>query len=254
MIDFRCSVASRLGDEPMAGTAPTEQAWLFIEWSGSWGRHAVEDSRLPDVVRDALVARPERVQLIRRHGRSDGPGTQVFLAHAHPTGFDVWSAVLDRIDDIVDLDEIEMAPYAGLLWLVCTNGRRDRCCAEVGRPITAALAERWPEETWETTHLGGHRFSGTVLALPGGHTLGRLDARSAVAACADIEAGGVPVDVSRGRAGRAGVDQVRELHVLGGGNPDVDVVAVAGPALRQSCGDDTSKPTTRFEVRPTIGS
>ena len=121
--------------------------------------------------------------------------------------------------------------YDGPLWLVCTNGRRDRCCAEIGRPITAALAERWPEATWETTHLGGHRFSGTLLALPSGHTLGRLDVASAVEACAALEKGSVPVELSAAVPATP-AEQVRELHVLAGGDPDVDVVEVPAPPRR----------------------
>ena len=143
----------------------------------------------------------------------------------------------------------DWAAYDAPLWLVCTNGRRDRCCAEVGRPITAALAGRWPEATWETTHLGGHRFAGTLLALPSGHTLGRLDVASAVEACAILEKGSVPVEVSRGRAGLTPAEQVRELHALAGGDPDVDVVEVPAQPRRASCADLVEKPTTRWEVR-----
>ena len=93
-----------------------------------------------------------------------------------------------------------------------------------------------------------HRFSGTLLALPSGLTLGRLDTSTALAACEAVARGEVPSDVVRGRAGRPGVDQVRELHVLGGGDPAAQITAVAGPVRRQSCGDDKVKATTRFEV------
>jgi hypothetical protein len=141
-----------------------------------------------------------------------------------------------------------MAAYDAPLWLVCTNGKRDRCCAELGRPIAAALSEEWPEGTWETTHLGGHRFSGTLLALPSGITLGRLDTANAVAACRAVERGELPAGLVRGRAGRPGAEQVRELHVRDGGDPQAEIVAVEGPGRRQSCGDDKVKGTTRYEV------
>ncbi len=110
------------------------------------------------------------------------------------------------------------------------------------------LADRWPHETWETTHLGGHRFAGTLLALPSGQTLGRLTPDNAVAACAEVSAGGVPLALSRGRAGRGGAEQVRELHVLAGGRPDVEVREVVGPPRRQSCGDLAAKPSSTWRV------
>lgn len=63
--------------------------------------------------------------------------------------------------------------------LVCTQGTRDACCAVRGRPIVASLVREWPEEVWECTHLGGHRFSGTLLTLPEGACYGYLDAEHA---------------------------------------------------------------------------
>lgn len=254
--DFRCSVGSRDDGEPLAGTAPTDTALLFVEYPGAWGRQAVAESRLPEAVRTFLESLPgTRVQLIRRNGGVSGPGVRVFHASATNEGFAVRTVVLPDVGDLLTLDlERDLTDHEGRLWLVCTNGRRDRCCAEIGRPITAALAGRWPDETWETTHLGGHRFSGTLLALPSGHTLGRLTLDNAVEACAEVEAGGVPLPLSRGRAGRSGSEQVRELHVLAGGSPDDEVVEVRGPERRQSCGDLLIKSTSIFEVRPTIGS
>ncbi|GAB3776003.1 hypothetical protein FB382_004285 [Nocardioides ginsengisegetis] len=235
---YRCSAASALDAEPMAGTAPEDTAWLLVEYAGSWGRNAVADSRLPDGVREVLEgAVGVRVQLIRRHGGWAGPGVHVFAARLGATGR-VWGTVLERVDQVTDLDLGALArggdpglpAHEGPLWLLCTNGRRDRCCAEIGRPVAAALAERWPAATWETTHLGGHRFSGTLLALPSGVTLGRLDPDTAVEACAEIAAGGFPTANARGRAGLPAAAQVAELHVrtaLGlDGLHDLDDVSV----------------------------
>lgn len=250
MPDFRCSFASVEDAEPIIGTAPTDTEILLVECPGPWGREAVTDNRLPDVVREHLGSLDLKVFLLRRYDGSAGPGTRVFLASATADGYDVRGTVLDRPEDLIDLDLASMPAYDGPLWLVCTNGKRDRCCAELGRPIAGLLSQEWPEGTWETTHLGGHRFSGTLLALPSGITLGRLDTATALAACEAVDRGEVPVDWVRGRAGRPGVEQVRELHVLAGGDERDEIVAVPGPTRRQSCGDDLVKGTTRFEVRP----
>ena len=72
---------------------------------------------------------------------------------------------------------------------------------------------------------------------------------TAVEACAALERGEVPVLLSRGRAGLTPPEQVRELHVLAGGDPHVDVLEVPGPPRRASCADLVEKPTTRWEVR-----
>ena len=249
--DFRCSMASAADDEPLAGTALTATELLLVEAPGPWGRDAVTENRLPRAVRDHLGSlATTKVLLLRRYGGDGGPGTRVFHARREGGRFVVTSAVLDRPEDLLSLDLADLAPYDGPLWLVCTNGRRDLCCADVGRAVVGELAPAWPEGTWETTHLGGHRFAGTLLALPSGLSLGRLTPASAVDSCRAVERGEVPLDLCRGRAGSTPEEQVRELHVLAGGSPDVDVVAVAGPVRRQSCGDVKTKPTTRFEVRP----
>ena len=251
MPDFRCSIASLVDDEPMVGTAPTDAEVLLVESPGPWGRDAVSDNRLPEAVREHLGSVDMKVFLLRRPDGSAGPGTRVFHARATETGYDVRAAVLDRPEDLLQLDLARMSAYDGPLWLVCTNGKRDRCCAEIGRPIAGRLAETWPEGTWETTHLGGHRFSGTLLALPSGITLGRLDTDTAVDACAAVERGEVPLQWTRGRAGRPGArpgpraarPRRRRSRRRARDRP--------GPPRRQSCGDDKVKGTTRFEVRET---
>lgn len=268
---FRCVGASRSDDESMAGTAPTDVAWLFVEYAGPWGRQAVAESRLPDAVREHLDGLDGvRVQLIRRHGGESGPGVRVFAATLGATP-EIRTAVLRDVADL--LGPIAWEPYDEPLWLVCTNGRRDVCCAELGRPVASALAARWPEETWETTHLGGHRFSGTLLALPSGIALGRLDAESAVHAVVDVAAGRFPVASARGRAGVPGAGQVAELHLraelgldglhdvalvsvdggevvlaAGGERYDVRVEESVGEPRRQSCADLKTKAVPVFRV------
>lgn len=284
---FRCSADSLLRDEPLAGTAPTEAAWLLIEDPGPWGSRALTESRLPAVVRTRLLELAGvRVQLIRRYGGGERPGARVFAATAGEAGFRLESALLEDTTEVLGLDLAGLAAggfaglpaYEGPLWLVCTNGRRDVCCAESGRPVAAALTRRWPESTWETTHLGGHRFAATLLALPSGLVLGRLDPDSALAACVAVERGEVPLDVCRGRAGAAPGAQVAELHVrellglrgsagvevlrtdpgnrvtvrAGGADYVVHVQEQPGDARRLSCADLTAKPTGRFTVTEVV--
>ena len=294
--DFRCSLASLAATEPLAGSAPTERSWLFIEAAMPWGRQALAESRLPDAVRERLMGLVGvRVQLIRRHGAESSSGVAIIAATATTDGFAVERARLADHHAVLDLRLDDLAAGLGLglpastepLWLVCTNGRRDRCCAELGRPAAAALAARWPEGTWETTHLGGHRFAPTLLALPSGAVLGRIDPDSAVDACAALADGRMPLGLLRGRAGLASAAQVAEIAVrehlglLSVGGVEVDtlgdgelvvsarsagarrtfraeVAEQPGPPARLSCADDVAKPTSRFTVtaieeQPVIG-
>lgn len=257
-----CSALSAAAGEPLAGTAPTDTAWLFVESPGPWAAKATAHLSVPGT----------RVQLIRRHGRSTpSDGVRLFAASVG-TSVSVRTAT---VGSIADLDAAAWEPYDAPLLMVCTNGRRDRCCSELGRPVTAALAERWPEATWETTHLGGHRFAATLLALPSGIALGRLDAANAVEACAALLGGTLPDPaLVRGRAGLPGPAQAAEhaVRLRDGlvGLGDVSVTGTAddrvtltttrgsvaatvttgrGEARPQSCGDEKLKAAPTYDVR-----
>lgn len=266
---FRCSLASLADDEPLAGTAPADARWLLVEQPGAWTPKAVDE--LAPVGADGA-----RVQLIRRvAGGSTAGGRRVFRA-------DVATGLLETAllpVGAFDLVAADWRPHAAPLWLVCTHGRRDVCCAEFGRPVAAALAARWPEETWETSHLGGHRFAPTLVALPTGVTLGRVSAADAVAAVGSIEAGRLPdLGLVRGVAGASGAVQAAELALRTASGEtgigavrlieavavdDATRVTLADPAgesrwrvtasatpRRQSCGDDRVKPAPAFAVEP----
>lgn len=264
MPDFRCSLASEDEAEPIAGTAPTDTDWLFVEDPRPWPAKAT--GHLADLVPGG------RAQLIRRHGGASGPGIRVFRASLGGTAR-VRTVVVEDLHDLRDLTDADYTDRGSNepLWLVCTNGRRDVCCAERGRPVAAALSARWPEATWETTHLGGHRFAATLLALPYAVTLGRLAPDSAVAACADLVEGRLPLEVTRGRAGWPAAAQWADLRVrseggwtglddvglLGVDGPDVrlstptgpttvTVTTTPGPRRLASCGDETPKATVAF--------
>ena len=281
---FRCAAASRADAEPMVGTAPTETVHLLVEHSGAWGRKALAESRLPEAVKERLGALAGvRVSLVRRHGGLSAGGVRVFTVHVTPTDAHVETCVLDRVDDLLDLDLDGLAAtgrlggpmraYEGDLHLVCTNGSRDLCCAESGRPVAAALAARWPEATWEVTHLGGHRFAGTLMSFPSAICLGRLDAESAVLALEELEVGRHPLGFTRGRVGLTPAAQVAQVHVVEQTGLDdlgdvlvldevngvvrvladgviwhVGVRTGRGEPRRQSCADLTTKPATVHTV------
>ena len=228
-----CATASRESAESLAGTAAPARTWLLIEQTGPWGTHALTDSHLdPDVGR-ALEAAAEgtgvRVALIRRPGRhADRHGAsrrRMFLAHTAPGRSWIRTTTVTDPRAAVGLNFTALGagehhglwePYIGEpLVLVCTNGKRDRCCALLGRPLAAELAAGGIE-AWEVTHIGGHRFSPTLFVLPYGYAYGRASAplvKEAVEAARD---GRITLDHTRGRSawerpGQAADLAVREL-------------------------------------------
>lgn len=223
-MSFRCAGASLLREEPIAGTASTVRAFLLLENPGPWGENALRDARLPGGLGDELTARAAaarvRVLLVRRPGRRQpSEGLRVFAAYAHHTEPWLETTVLGDIHDVHDLDveALGAGRSPGLtavldpVFAVCTHGRHDTCCAERGRPVAAALAERHPEQTWEVSHIGGDRFAANAVVLPHGLYYGRLDADSAIEVAAAQLAGGVSLDHLRGRSGLGTSTQYAEI-------------------------------------------
>lgn len=241
----RCSALAEVLGEPLAGTAAGAASWLCLEQPGPWGRDALSASHLDPGVAAELGRRTAgtgvRVVLIRRPGshpdRHRPVPRRVYLAHTVPGRTWLERATVRDPKELLDLDfaaagagvsgsfgEVSTDP----LLMVCTNGRRDVCCALLGRPLASALAGSHGDAVWECTHIGGHRLSPTAVLLPTGYAYGRLD----VAAGARLLDGGrgVVTEGCRGRSTWPAVGQVAELAVresAGVGCPDALSVGAA---------------------------
>ncbi|PRY35849.1 sucrase ferredoxin [Umezawaea tangerina] len=193
VIEPRCSAFSAVLAEPQAGTAATAKAWVCLEQPGPWGPDALLESHLDAALGAELIRRSKgtgvRVLLIRRPGmhadRHVPQRRRVYLAGCAPGASWLERADVASPEELLELDFAALGagrstgfgtPVPGPLLLVCTNGRRDVCCALYGRPVVAELAARHGDAVWECTHTGGHRFSPTGVLLPSGYLYGRVDA------------------------------------------------------------------------------
>jgi len=189
------------------------RAFLLLEHPGPWGVDALRDARLPGgtgpALRAAAAETGVRILLVRRPGRSQPDGRRVFAVSARPGAAWAETAVVDHPSELLRLDLAELRAgrslgldrHAEPVFCICTHGRHDACCAERGRPVAAALAEAYPEQTWEVSHLGGDRFAGNMLVAPDGLYYGRLTPQAAVAVAAARLDGRLELDHLRGRTG-----------------------------------------------------
>ncbi|MFI7010783.1 sucrase ferredoxin [Streptomyces sp. NPDC050145] len=226
-----CATASRDLDEPLAGTAATARTWLLIEQPGPWGAKALTSSHLDPAVGRALESTAEgtgvRVALIRRPGRHadcHAPTRhQVYIAHTGPGNAWLRGTTVDSPEELCALDLPALGagdhggfgePHLGApLALVCTNGKRDRCCALLGRPLASELAAAGEEGVWEVTHLGGHRFSPTLLVLPHGYAYGRATPAGVREILEAVRADRILVEGCRGNSAWDRPGQAAELAV-----------------------------------------
>ena len=206
-----CAATSEERGDSMIGTAPPQSRVLLIHQPGPWGPRGLVESRCDPAVAhriDVAGARAGmRLQTIRRPGEFDRAtpdgGFHVGIADAKRV---TWWRTPDLADFAAELEAgrphrppsaVDTAP----MFLVCTHGRHDPCCALRGRPLVAALNRVRPGRAWETTHLGGDRFAANLLVLPSGLLYGRVP-ESAAAQIADAaDAGRLVAEYLRGRIG-----------------------------------------------------
>ncbi len=222
----RCSVRSALLREPLAGTASQIHRYLLLEVPGPWGVEALRDARLPADLKHDLRRRSRssrvRVLLIRRFR---GPRTvrhpRVFVVDASPAHPVTSGGTVTDLRKVLDLDVWNPAadPHRGLerrgqrLFLVCTHGRHDPCCAERGRPLARALSAAYPEQTWECSHLGGDRFAGNLLCLPHGISYGRVAPEEGATIATEYLLGRLDLAHLRGRGSYPFAVQAAEWHL-----------------------------------------
>jgi hypothetical protein len=220
-----CSAGSARLGEPLAGTAPVAGRWLAIEQPGPWGARALTESHLPAELGRALSLKADaagvRIALIRRPGQhaehDPAAPRRVFLADTRPGRVALWSWSTADPATLLDLDfDVPGKPQheAGPVLLVCTNAKRDACCALLGRALSGRLAEDAetdPDAVWESDHLGGHRFAPTAVVLPSGYVHGRLDGPAARTVLREAAAGRVDIQHCRGRSTWSRQGQAAEL-------------------------------------------
>jgi len=182
-----CSSRSLEVGEPLAGSAPVAGSWIMIEEPGPWGRDALRESSVPPPLADwfeHLGATVGTRAMAARHARRRRLGDEprnVWIAISDPTmpdGQVLRHAMVDQLTDIMQWDLQGLAegrlPDIGTavsapLEFICTHSGRDTCCALLGK----ARARQRPQ-SWECSHLGGHRFAATSVVLPFGAVFGRL--------------------------------------------------------------------------------
>lgn len=283
------------------GTAARADFWVALEQPGPWGRDALVESRLSPELGErwgaAVAAVGGRMLLIRapgQHAASDGfQSRRVFVSGGLAGGGWLLEGVALTEDefDAVPWPLVAAGDVAGVraacpwlrpaapVLLVCTNAKRDRCCALRGRPIVNDLAAEGLR-VWECSHTGGHRFAPTGVVLPLGQVVGRLSVelgrevldaaasgRFAMGSLTEAHDRGVsflpPREQAAVSAVRAETGETEPIALAvvgddgatvtvqhaGGRVWEVAVVPAEGQALPESCGKP-AKPSETWRVAP----
>ncbi len=190
---FFCTELAQRCDEPIMGSAAEATVWLALEVPQPWGNKAIAESDLPAAVKAQLEGWQRtipgaRVQFIKQESGFVGDGIHFFVGLADDASPALYRFLLADYTDLLDFDlpalvaqaaRFDAHRHAAPIFLVCTNGKRDRCCAKWGLPVYRAMADYTPGQVWQTTHTGGHRFAATLVCLPEGIGYGWVEPQDA---------------------------------------------------------------------------
>lgn len=181
-----CALQPLQVGQPIYGTATAEKTvWLLLEYPQSWTDRVAENNSLPaDVqlwLQQQLKTFPFARLLFIKNKSSSRHGRRFFVGLAEEQEQRLYRFDLAADDELLSLDikhiltdpeRYRSRRVTDPQYLVCTNGKRDRCCSKFGLPIYRALRKAVPDpdQVWECSHLGGHRYAAVTAMLPAGVT------------------------------------------------------------------------------------
>ncbi|HKP73558.1 MAG TPA: sucrase ferredoxin [Pyrinomonadaceae bacterium] len=241
---FYCSDLSRAASEKSFGTATVGEVWVLVEYREAWGAKALKDSDLSVRVKAHLTRLvktiPRAKLLFVKQERLLSQGELAcFVVRCRESAP---SIVKFNFSDYEQLTEIDVAAVAAgeslaggaltnePLYLVCTHGKRDKCCAKFGYALYKSLrAGAGGERVWQSSHIGGDRFAANLVCFPHGLFYAHVTEEQGGVLVGDYERARVTLEGYRGRAcysypvqaaeffirresGVAGVDALRYLE------------------------------------------
>lgn len=227
MQDQFCAVISHAAAEPLAGSLPITTHYFLLEYNAAWEDKAFEKSQIPDAVKkylsELVKAYPAaKVLLIKQPRQVSRIGIHFFVASVHENRARLYRFLLADYLDILQLDLLSIGQGdsrydANLqetpLFLACTNGRRDLCCARFGAPLYHHLHNLAGDAAWESSHVGGHRFAPNVLVLPQGLMYGRLEIEQVGELVGLTRSGQLKLENLRGRSVYPQAAQAAEIYL-----------------------------------------
>jgi hypothetical protein len=175
MAEQRSADVSRALNEALYGTMKPANLWFLLEYNGVYTNEAWGDARIPEAVKAKIEGvKQSKALLIRQPRQVNAIDRRIsfIVVNAAAPKPQYFRISLAQYEDILSLDfdallagqlvPAETAP----LFLVCTNGKRDICCSAYGIALYDALKQEAGEQVWQCSHIGGHRFAGTMLCFP----------------------------------------------------------------------------------------
>jgi len=263
---FYCSELSRGFAEKTYGTASVGDVWLLVEYPFWWASKAFQDSHLSPAVKSHLnrflksIPR-SRLLFIKRDRLSRSGEFHAFVVRCRERDPQIIQFRIKAYEELREIDLAGIARGSGVealaagvirerpLYLICTHGKRDKCCAKFGYPLYKSLSAQ-DTSVWQSSHVGGDRFAANLVCFPHGLFYAHMTLEMSRHVIAEYESRRVVLDKYRGRAcysypaqaaeyfirteGRIeGLDALRQLDCARTGEKSWRVRFAAGEGLQE---------------------
>jgi hypothetical protein len=224
---FYCAAVSTEVKEQVLGTAATCENWLLLEYREGWGVEPFKESDLSRNVKQHLnrslkSVTKSRLLFIKQDRLTTHPLT-LFIVRSLEGGSTVVKYEFKNYEELIDLDLTaalsgqaipEAAQWNDPLFLICTHGRRDKCCAKFGFPIYKATRDFANDDSvWQSSHVGGDRFAANMICFPDGLFYGHVTEETAPLIVSNYRERKLFLDQLRGRTCYARPIQAAEVFV-----------------------------------------
>jgi hypothetical protein len=223
---FFCSLTSSTTGEQLFGTASRGDVWFLLEYRPHWEAEAFAASSLPALVKERITGYLKTIPASRlhfiKHQRPTDPYLNLFVVLTREIGPVIYKFPLSRYEDFLGLDflgllqrpgKFEGFVYQEPLFLVCTHGKHDKCCAKFGRPVAKGLDEQAGLDSWQASHLGGDRFAANLVCFPHGIYYGRVQPDEVETIVNNYRKGEIYLEKLRGRSCYNFITQVGEYYL-----------------------------------------
>lgn len=208
-------------DEPLEGTGNAPARVLMLAWPrGKWRTPRWESLDMSEALSSAVheaALSGLHLALVDRVGESGALPQLHALPESVKTDFtsevELVAAIRAYTQGVVFEGEYDPR----ITVLVCTDSRRDACCARYGfstYKALDALADREKFNIVQATHVGGCRFAASLVVMPQRQRYGRMTAGQAPAFLEALARGGIFLPAYKGRTDAPEPLQVAEIAAM----------------------------------------
>jgi hypothetical protein len=207
--------------EPLQGTGDAPQRVLLLAWPrGKWRTPRWESVDMSELLAASIHNAAKgglHVALVDRVGDSEALPRLMAQPEGVYADFESEAALIAAIDGYAEGTVFSGEIDPRITILVCTDSRRDACCARYGfstYKALVAIADRDKFNIVQATHLGGCRFAASLVVMPDRQRYGRMTAGQVPAFLEALSRGEIFLPAYRGRTDLPEPIQVAELAAL----------------------------------------